>query len=270
MTDALVRHEAAVRLGAFVTVLGVMAVWEALAARRGSTEPPLRRRGANLCVALLNGALARVVPAASAVAAARAAESAGWGLLAATGLPLPLVVAFSVVLLDLALYVQHVLFHAVPLLWRLHRVHHSDRDFDVTTGVRFHPVEILLSAFYKAGVVAALGPPVAAVVLFEVLLNAASLFNHGNVRIPLRLDRALRWAVVTPDMHRVHHSVDPAETDSNFGFSAPWWDRLFGTYRAQPAQGHERMEVGVRDLRAGTVWRMLLLPFRPDGPPSGR
>ena len=176
-------------------------------------------------------------------------------------------VVASVVLLDLAIYFQHVLFHAVPVLWRLHRMHHADLDFDVTTGLRFHPIEILLSMVIKLAVVAALGAPALAVLIFEVLLNATSMFNHGNVRIPAGLDRVLRWVVVTPDMHRVHHSILSRETNSNFGFNLPWWDRLFGTYRAQPAAGHEGMTIGIeqfRDPRELRLDRMLLQPFRGD------
>ena len=176
-------------------------------------------------------------------------------------------VPVGVVLLDLAIYLQHVLFHAVPALWRLHRMHHADLEFDVTTGVRFHPIEILLSMGIKLGVVAALGAPAVAVLVFEVLLNATSMFNHGNVRMPARLDRVLRWIVVTPDMHRVHHSIAARETNSNFGFNLPWWDRLFGTYRAQPAAGHEAMTIGIeqfRDPREQRLDRMLTQPFRDD------
>jgi sterol desaturase/sphingolipid hydroxylase (fatty acid hydroxylase superfamily) len=166
-------------------------------------------------------------------------------VLNALALPPWLALAAAVVALDLAMYFQHVLFHAVPALWRLHRVHHADRDFDVTTGVRFHPAEMLISALIKLGAVAALGPPVLAVLVFEVLLNTTSMFNHGNVRLPLAADRLLRRLIVTPDMHRVHHSALPRETNSNFGFNLSWWDRLFGTYLAQPAAGHERMTIGV-------------------------
>ena len=173
----------------------------------------------------------------------------------------------SVVILDLAIYLQHVLFHAVPALWRLHRMHHADLEFDVTTGVRFHPIEIMLSMLIKLAVVGALGAPPLSVLIFEVLLNATSMFNHGNVRIPLAIDRVLRWLVVTPDMHRVHHSILARETNSNFGFNLPWWDRLFGTYRAQPAAGHEAMTIGIeqfRDPRELRLDRMLLQPFRGD------
>ncbi len=169
------------------------------------------------------------------------------------------------IVLDFAVYLQHVMFHAVPLFWRLHRVHHADLDIDATTGLRFHTIEILLSLGIKAMVVLILGPPAVAVLIFEVLLNATSMFNHGNVRMPLGLDRVLRWLVVTPDMHRVHHSVDSRETNSNFGFNLPWWDRLMGTYRDQPAGGHTEMNIGLLDFRderiADRLPRMLLLPF---------
>ena len=186
----------------------------------------------------------------TAVGLALVAEARGWGLVHALGLPMWASVPLAVVALDLAIYLQHVLFHAVPALWRLHRVHHADLEIDVTTGARFHPIEILLSMGIKLGVVAALGAPAVAVLLFEVLLNATSMFNHSNVRMPLRLDRVLRWVVVTPDMHRVHHSIAARETNSNFGFNLPWWDRLFGTYRDQPAAGHEAMTIGIEQFRA--------------------
>ncbi len=179
--------------------------------------------------------------------------------------PDPLAIRLSVVLLDLAIYLQHVMFHAVPALWRLHRMHHADLDFDVTTGARFHPIEILLSMAIKMAVVAALGPPAVAVLIFEVVLNATAMFNHGNVRVPIKLDGVLRWLVVTPDMHRVHHSVIPRETNSNFGFNLPWWDRLFGTYRAQSAAGHGAMIIGiVQFLTPRVLWLDLILvqPFR--------
>ena len=171
----------------------------------------------------------------------------------------------AVVLLDLAVYFQHVLFHAVPALWCLHRVHHADTDFDVTTGTRFHPIEILLSVGIKCAAVAAIGAPAVAVVVFEVLLNATAVFNHANGRLPAPVDRWLRWFVVTPDMHRVHHSTILQETNSNFGFNLPYWDHLFGTYRAQPANGHEAMTIGLevfRDQREARLDRLLLQPFR--------
>jgi sterol desaturase/sphingolipid hydroxylase (fatty acid hydroxylase superfamily) len=189
----------------------------------------------------------------------------GWGLLNHLPLHRWATVVASVILLDLAIYLQHVMFHAVPALWRLHRMHHTDLDFDVTTGARFHPIEIILSMLIKFGIVAALGASAVGVLIFEVLLNATSIFNHGNVRLPVGFDRWLRWFVVTPDMHRVHHSIVVGETNSNFGFNLPWWDRLLGTYRDQPAAGHEGMTIGIEQFReARELWldRMLLQPFR--------
>jgi sterol desaturase/sphingolipid hydroxylase (fatty acid hydroxylase superfamily) len=204
------------------------------------------------------------------------AEERGWGLFANVAVPGWLAVVLSVVLLDLVIYLQHVLFHAVPLLWRLHMVHHADLDFDVTTGVRFHTIEILLSLGIKMGAVVLLGTPALAVLIFEVLLNATSMFSHGNVRLPGWLDRVLRLVLVTPEMHRVHHSARPRETNSNFGFNLPWWDYLLGTYRAQPAEGHEGMTIGLTQLRderrADRLHWMLVLPFlgRPGNYPVNR
>jgi sterol desaturase/sphingolipid hydroxylase (fatty acid hydroxylase superfamily) len=187
-------------------------------------------------------------------------------------LPWGLATLLSVLLLDLAIYAQHVLFHAVPVLWRLHRMHHADLDIDVTTGVRFHPAEIVLSMLIKLAVVGLIGAPGAAVLIFEVLLNATSMFNHSNVAMPPAVDRIVRLLVVTPDMHRVHHSIERRETNSNFGFNFPWWDRLFGTYRPQPEQGHEGMTIGIeifRDPAELRLDRMLLQPLRQeaDGTP---
>ena len=181
--------------------------------------------------------------------------------------PFWLALPLSVMRLDLAIYLQHVMFHAVPAFWRLHRMHHADLDFDVTTGARFHPIEILISMGIKLALVLALGPPAVAVLIFEVLLNATSMFNHANLSIPLGLDRVLRWVVVTPDMHRVHHSILPEETNSNFGFNLPWWDRLLGTYRDQPKEGHAGMTIGLdrfRDPADLRIDRMLIQPFRGD------
>jgi sterol desaturase/sphingolipid hydroxylase (fatty acid hydroxylase superfamily) len=198
------------------------------------------------------------------------ASERGWGLLNIFAVPGWLAFLVSLLLLDLAIYLQHVMFHAVPALWRLHRMHHADLEFDVTTGLRFHPIEILLSMALKLAIVVALGPPAIAVLVFEVLLNGTALFNHSNIRIPLGLDRILRLIVVTPDMHRVHHSIHPSETNSNFGFNLPWWDRLLGTYRAQPREGHEGMTIGIEQFRTPRdLWldQMLIQPLR--GPASG-
>lgn len=267
MFDSLFAHEPAIRLAAFSGILAIMALWEALAPRRHQAVGRFRRWPSNLGIVVVDTLLLRLAFPAAAVGVALLAEERGWGLFQALGAPAWLAVLGSVILLDLAIYLQHVLFHAVPVLWRLHRMHHADLEFDVTTGVRFHPIEILLSMGIKIGVVAALGAPATAVLIFEVLLNGTSMFNHGNVRLPARLDRALRWIVVTPEMHRVHHSVVPRETNSNFGFNLPWWDRLFGTYRAQPEAGHEGMTIGIAQFREPgelRLDRMLTQPFRSD------
>lgn len=267
MFESLLAHEPVIRLGAFIGVMATMALWELLAPRRPQAIGRLQRWPSNLGIVVFNTLWLRLTFPIAAVGVALVAESSGWGLLPALDLPAWAAVVVAVVALDLAIYFQHVLFHAVPTLWRLHRMHHADLEFDVTTGARFHPIEILISMGIKFGVIAALGAPAVAVLIFEVLLNATSMFNHGNVRMIPALDRALRWIVVTPDMHRVHHSVLRQETNSNYGFSLPWWDRLFGTYRAQPADGHEGMTIGIerfRDARELRLDRMLLQPFRGD------
>lgn len=263
-------NEIAVRLGAFVAVLVTMALWEVLTPRRPSSYSRIRRWPNNLGIVALNTALVRILLPGAAVGLALIGEQRGWGLLNHLPVPRWAAVLASMILLDLAIYLQHVMFHAVPALWRVHRMHHTDLHFDVTTGVRFHPIEIVLSMLFKLGLVAALGAPAMGVLLFEVLLNATALFNHGNVRMPLGLDRLLRWLVVTPDMHRVHHSILVQETNSNFGFNLPWWDWLLGTYRDQPAVGHNAMTIGIeqfRDARELRLDRMLLQPFRG---PTGR
>jgi sterol desaturase/sphingolipid hydroxylase (fatty acid hydroxylase superfamily) len=256
--------ESAVRLGCFAGVLVLMAVWEVLATRRRLTTAKPVRWFSNLGLVVLDTFAARLVLPLGVVGVALLAGERGWGLFNVLPLPVWLAGPFAVVALDLAIYLQHVLFHAVPLLWRLHMVHHADLDFDVTTGVRFHTLEILLSLGIKAATVILIGAPAVAVLIFEVLLNATSMVGHGNVRLPGRLDRALRLIVVTPEMHRVHHSVNPRETNSNFGFNLPWWDHLFGTYRSQPAEGHEEMTIGpeqFRDERVERLHWMLALPF---------
>jgi len=267
MSPAFLAYEPMIRLGAFAGVFAIMTAWELLAPRRDLEFGRGLRWPNNLGVVVVDTLVLRLVFPTAAVGLALFAEAQGWGLLNVFAVPYGLAVIASVILLDLAIYLQHVLFHAVPALWRLHRMHHADLAFDVSTGVRFHPIEILLSMVIKFTVVAALGVPALGVLLFEVLLNATSMFNHGNVRMPERLDRVLRWIVVTPDMHRVHHSATPRETNSNFGFNLPWWDRLFGTYRAQPAAGHDAMIIGIeqfRDPKELRLDRMLLQPFRDD------
>lgn len=262
--------ESTVRLVAFFAVLLVMAFWEVAAPRRRREIPRILRWSNNLAIVVLDTLLVRLTFPIVAVGLAVLAQERGWGLFNVIDVPRWLAFAASVLVLDLAIYLQHVMFHAVPALWRLHRMHHADLEFDVSTGLRFHPVEIALSMGIKLAVVAALGPPAVAVLVFEVLLNATAMFNHSNVHIPPAIDRVLRSLVVTPDMHRVHHSIHPHETNSNFGFNLPWWDRLLGTYRAQPRDGHEGMAIGIEQFRTRRdLWidRLLIQPFR--GPASG-
>ncbi len=258
-------HELPIRLGFFFGIFSLMALWEIAAPRRALSLSKGRRWLANLGIVVFNSVLLRIIFPTAAVGVALFAEQAGWGLFHHLALPGAPVVLLSVLLLDFAIYLQHVMFHAVPVLWRLHRMHHADRDYDVTTGARFHPIEIVLSMLIKFAVIVVLGAPAVAVVIFEVLLNATAMFNHGNVRLPLGLDRVLRLVVVTPDMHRVHHSVHRDEANSNFGFNLPWWDRLCGTYRAQPRDGHEGMTIGIHGFseprQVASLGGLLLLPF---------
>jgi sterol desaturase/sphingolipid hydroxylase (fatty acid hydroxylase superfamily) len=266
INEFVMANEKVIRLGAFFGILGVMALWEILAPRRALTVSKAVRWVNNLGIVFFNSFLIRVIFPAAAVGMALFASNQGWGIFNYFELPFWLVVVASVVIMDFIIYLQHVMVHAVPALWRLHRMHHADLDFDVTTGARFHPLEIILSMLIKFATIVVLGPPVLAVVIFEVILNATAMFNHGNVRLPLGLDRVLRWLVVTPDMHRVHHSVEDDEANSNFGFNLPWWDRLFGTYRDQPRAGHEAMTIGIHKYREPkqVAWLpgMLLLPFK--------
>lgn len=265
MNDWILANAQTARLGAFLGVLVLMALWELVAARRELGHSRGRRWLANLGLSVAGSFLVRLIFPAAAMGVALLAERERWGLLNHYHPALAVKVLLSIVVLDLAIYFQHVLFHAVPIFWRLHKVHHTDQDVDASTGIRFHPVEILVSMVIKFAVVAALGPPPVAVVLFAILLNATSIFNHANVRLPRAVERPLRWILVTPDMHRVHHSVEVDESNSNFGFNLPWWDRLFGTYRAQPRAGHLEMELGVSELqrpRARGLVDLLALPFR--------
>jgi len=242
----------------------VMALWEVMAPRRQWQTAKAKRWVINLAMVGFNSFFTRVLFATGAFGAAILAGQGEVGLLHHLNWPWWAKVIIAVVVLDLVLYVQHVLMHAVPILWRLHMVHHSDLDVDVTTGVRFHPIEIALSMFIKVGAVILIGASPTAVLMFEVLLNATSMFNHSNVCIPKALDRLLRWMVVTPDMHRVHHSVIPRETNRNFGFNLPWWDRMLGTYLKEPSQGHEHMTIGLEQYRdpIQLTWlRLVALPF---------
>ena len=268
MQDLIVEFEPHVRLSAFLGVFALVASWEFVAPRRPLRVSKTVRWTSNIGIVVLDTILLRLVFPVAAAGFAAVIGSFGWGLFNVLAWPFWLEVVLAVVVLDLVLYGQHVMFHAVPGLWRLHMVHHADLDFDLTTGVRFHPFEVLLSMVIKVVAVGALGAAPVAVILFEIVLSATSMFNHGNVVLPRALDRLLRLVVVTPDMHRVHHSVIVNETNSNFGFNLPWWDRLFGTYRAQPAAGHERMTIGLeqfRDPRRQWLWHVLALPFTGAG-----
>ena len=266
ISELITTHETAVRMSFFFGVLILMAVWEVLAPRRAANVSKIVRWGNNLGLVVFNSVLLRLVFPTAAVGVTIFASEHSWGLLNYVQLPSVAAVAISIVVMDFVIYVQHILMHAIPALWRLHRVHHADLDYDFTTGVRFHPLEIIVSMLIKFVAILLLGPPVAAVVIFEIILNASSMFNHGNIKLPAALDRILRLLIVTPDMHRIHHSVEKDESNRNFGFNLSLWDRFFGTYRRQPRAGHEEMVVGIqnyRELRDVTSFKgLLLLPFR--------
>jgi len=265
MDEFLLAHEPTIRFSIFLGVFATMAIWEVLAPRRVRTHGRLSRWPSNIVLVGLNIVILKIIFPVAAIQFAASVHGDGLGLMGLIGLPGWIEFLVAIVILDLAIYLQHMLFHSAPLLWRLHRMHHQDLDFDVTTGTRFHPVEILLSMGIKFMVIAALGPSAAAVLVFEALLNGMSMFNHANAKIPLGVDAVLRKFVVTPDMHRVHHSISPNETNSNFGFNLSIWDRLFGTYRDQPAAGHEAMIIGIEQFRERReLWldRLLLQPLR--------
>ncbi|MCW8854053.1 MAG: sterol desaturase family protein [Gammaproteobacteria bacterium] len=263
--EFILSNEKQIRLSFFLGVFALIAIWEIFAPRRALTVSKLLRWSNNLGLVFFNTFILRVLFPTAAVGITVFASEHDWGILNYYPLPLPVAVLISIVAMDFIIYLQHVLVHAVPALWRLHRVHHADPDYDVTTGARFHTLEIILSMLIKFATIIVLGPPVVAVIIFEVLLNATAMFNHGNIKLPLGLDRILRLFVVTPDMHRVHHSVEDDEANCNFGFSLPWWDRLFGTYRDQPRAGHESMTIGIHKYndpkQVSWIHGMLILPF---------
>ena len=264
MNNSILNNESMIRFAFFLGILGAMAIWEKLSPRRALNTSKSHRWFTNLGLVSIDTLALRLLLPIQAVGMALFVEDRGWGLLNNISLPYWLAVVVGVVSLDFVIYLQHAMFHFIPLFWRLHRVHHTDLDFDVTTGFRFHPIEILISMGIKMVTVVLLGPPPIAVIVFEVLLNATSMFNHGNVQLPGSMDRVLRLLVVTPEMHRVHHSVVIKEYNSNFGFNLPWWDRLLGTYRAQPGAGHLGMIIGnssFRDPRYLTLAYLLFQPF---------
>ena len=266
LNDFVMDHEIGIRLGFFFGTFVLIALWEIAAPKRALTVSKAVRWLNNLGIVVLNTIILRILFPAAAVGVAAFAASQGWGLLNYYQLPLVLAIVLSVIAMDFIIYLQHVLVHAVPALWRLHRVHHADLDYDVTTGARFHPIEIILSMLIKFATIIVLGPPVVAVVIFEVILNAMAMFNHGNIHLPKGLDAVLRWLVVTPDMHRVHHSVEDNEANSNYGFNLSIWDRIFGTYIDQPRDGHQGMTIGIHKYRdpkeVDQLPGMLMLPFK--------
>lgn len=259
-------HETLIRLSIFGGLFALFATIEALAPRRNRTQPRGHRWLTNWTLSIIDTATLRLLAFALpllAVGAAMDAGQQGWGLFNLISLPGPIELILAILIFDFAIWIQHLVTHKIPLLWRLHRVHHADRDIDVTTAIRFHPVEIALSMLLKIGLVYLLGPSALAIILFEIILNGTAMFNHANIKLPLPLDRALRLVLVTPDMHRVHHSIHRHEHDSNYGFALSIWDRLFGTYVAQPAKGHEGMTIGLQwqDKRPNKLGWSLALPF---------
>lgn len=261
-----------IRMVVFLGLFCIMAIWEILAPRRKLTVSRRGRWLNNFVLIAMNPLLVYSVFPVLPVGLALLAQSRGWGILNTLSVPYPLAVVFGIVILDFVIYFQHVLFHRIPLLWRLHMVHHADLDIDATTGLRFYPIEIAISMGIKLTAVWIFGPPALAVLVFEIVLNGMAMFNHGNVYIPPAVDSTLRLFVVTPDMHRVHHSTIPRETGSNFGFNLSWWDRLFGTYRSQPEKGHEDMSIGLPRFRTPeevSLPRLIMLPFR-RGPDPGK
>jgi sterol desaturase/sphingolipid hydroxylase (fatty acid hydroxylase superfamily) len=257
--------EQAIRLSAFVGMLLAVALWELIAPRRPLQTGKATRWSTNLALVGIDTLTVKLLFPLLPIAFAHTVTAQGWGLSAMVAAPLWLKTAAAVIALDFIIYLQHVMFHHQPLLWRLHRVHHTDLDLDVTSGVRFHPGEIIISMVIKLGAIALLGAPPQAVLIFEVALNSCALFNHGNIRLPDALDQLLRPLLVTPDMHRVHHSTIVKETNSNYGFCLSWWDRLCRTYRPQPRHGHLEMTIGLneyRDSKALTLPHLLVNPFK--------
>lgn len=264
MDEFVFRNETPIRLAFFFGIFAAVALWELAAPRRTLTTSKAGRWFANIGIVVINTIVLRLLFPAAAVGMAMKVGELKWGLFNNVDVPYWLAVLLSAILLDFVIYLQHVMFHAVPSFWRLHMMHHADLDYDLTTGARFHPIEIILSMLIKFAAVVVIGAPALGVIVFEILLNGTAMFNHGNIRLPLGLDRVLRLFVVTPDMHRVHHSVFPSEANSNFGFNLPWWDRLLGTYRAQPSRGHVGMTIGLnqfRDPSRLTLPWMLAMPF---------
>lgn len=269
MKQFITSNEGIIRLSVFGGVLVLMLLLETLFPRKKRTQNRGLHIATNLGIVVLYTVILRVifsvVAIGAAVGVAAYASAQGWGLLNLKDLPIWLHILISAVLLDMAVYWQHVASHKIPMIWAFHKMHHADRDIDATTGIRFHPVEIVLSMLYKMVIVLILGPHVIGVILFEIILNGSAMFNHANVRLPLWLDKAVRVLFVTPDMHRVHHSVIGRETNSNYGFNLSIWDRIFGSYIDQPKEGHDKMTIGLpeyqTDKPSHLLW-CLALPFK--------
>ena len=264
--ESLLEYEPVIRLCAFAGIFAVMALWELAAPRRPLYVSKKLRWFSNLGIVALNTALARVILPMAPVAFAFVAAEHGWGVFNIIEWNVWVELVIVVVLMDFFIWLQHVMVHAIPLLWRLHRMHHADIDFDVTTGARFHPIEIFISMLIKFATIVVLGPSIVAVIIFEVLLNGMAMFNHGNVGLPKSLDKFLRFFIVTPDMHRVHHSIEDDETNSNFGFNLSIWDRIFGTYKEQPRDGQVNMTIGIQQFntpkQATWLHGLLIMPFK--------
>ena len=265
MSDLILEYEIIIRTVSFSSIFLIMAVWEITTPCRTLKISKITRWLNNLSITILNTLLLRFLFPAAALGIASLSAEKGWGLFNQLDWPLSILVILTVILMDFAIYLQHVMFHAIPLLWRLHRVHHADPDFDVTTGARFHPIEIILSMFIKSCVIVLLGPPLVAVLIFEIVLNAMAMFNHSNIQLHQRIDLWLRSLIVTPNMHRVHHSQINDEANSNFGFNLTLWDRFFATYRDQPRKSPQLMDIGIREFSRPehivNLLGMLKLPF---------
>ncbi|MDH5766051.1 MAG: sterol desaturase family protein [Gammaproteobacteria bacterium] len=265
LDEFITSNEKDIRLAFFLGIFALVAIWELIAPRRKPAVSKVLRWTNNMGLVFFNTFILRLLFPAAAVGMTVFVNQQGWGIFNYYQLPLAITLLASIIAMDFIIYLQHVLVHAVPVLWRLHRVHHADPDYDVTTGARFHTIEIIVSMFIKFATIIVLGPPVIAVIIFEVTLNAMAMFNHGNIKLPLGLDKILRLLIVTPDMHRVHHSIEDDEANCNFGFNLSCWDRLFGTYRDQPRAGHENMVIGIHKYndpkQVSWIHGMLALPF---------
>ena len=259
--------EPVIRLSVFILLLAFLALLENISPRRKPRYSKGSRWISNFGISTLNSTTVALILPIVGAGAALLADERNWGLFNRLDTPALFSIPLYIIAFDLTIYVQHRLFHKFKPLWRLHRIHHTDLDYDVSTGVRFHPLSIFISAGIKLGLILALGPPAIAVIVSEIVLNATSMFNHSNIKLPHRLDAALRYLIVTPDMHRIHHSVIAQEHNRNFGFNFPWWDKIFNTYKDQPSKGQDAIDIGIsgyeEDVSIG-ILPLLIQPFRKD------